>query len=111
MSRCVNQITLVGNVGADPIVRETKKGKKVANIRLATSESFTDKETGEVTEYTEWHTVVTFNQHIISVIERFVQKGKRLLLTGKLQYRDYEPKDAEPRQVAEIILDDTLTLL
>ena len=78
MTGSLNQVTLIGNVGADPDIRSTNDGRKIANLRLATSENWRDKQTGERREKTEWHSVCVFSEGLVKVIEQYIRKGSKL---------------------------------
>lgn len=104
MAGSVNKVILVGNVGKDPEIRQTQSGDKIANLRLATSESWKDKNTGEKREKTEWHTVVVFNKGLASVVEAFVTKGTKLYIEGSLQTRKWQDKDGQDRYSTEVVL-------
>lgn len=99
----VNKVILVGNVGKDPEIRTLNSGERVANLSLATSESWRDKTTGERKEKTEWHRVVIFNENIVKVVESYVQKGSTLYIEGSLQTRKYEQAGVE-KYSTEIVL-------
>jgi single-strand DNA-binding protein len=103
MSGSVNKVILVGNAGRDPEVRTMTNGGKVAEIRLATSESWKDKTSGERQEKTEWHSVQVFNEGLIGIIERFVKKGTKLYIEGAIQTRKYQV-DGQDKYTTEIIL-------
>lgn len=114
MSGSVNKVILVGNVGADPEMRRTNDGNAIANIRLATSESWKDKSTGERKERTEWHRVVCFNEQLCKIIEQYVRKGSKIYVEGQLQTRKWTDKDGAERFSTEVVLQGfnaTLTLL
>lgn len=98
----VNKVILVGNVGADPEIRSFDNGDRVANLSLATSESWKDKNTGERREKTEWHRVVVFGK-LVDVIEQYVSKGSKLYFEGKLETRKWE-KDGQDRYSTEVVL-------
>lgn len=102
-SSSLNKVTLIGNVGRDVEIRYTQGGKKIANLSLATSESWTDKITGTKKERTEWHRIVCFNDSLAAVIETYVKKGSKLYLEGALQTREWE-KDGVKRYSTEIVL-------
>jgi len=104
MSWSLNQVSLIGHVGADPEIRTTEGGRKVANLRLATNESWTDKRSGEKREQTEWHHIVVWSEGLIDVLEKYVSKGDRLYLSGKLQTRKWEDRDGNERYTTEIVL-------
>lgn len=103
MAGSVNKIILVGNVGKDPEVRTMQNGQKVANISLATSESWKDKATGERKEKTEWHRVVIFGQ-LADIAERYVQKGSKIYVCGSLQTRKWADKDGVEKYSTEVVL-------
>lgn len=103
MAGSLNCVTLIGNVGADPEVRNLTSGNAVANLSLATSESWKDKNTGEKKEVTQWHRIVVWNDGLISVIEKYVKKGSKLYIEGKLQTRKYE-KDGVDHYTTEVVL-------
>ena len=102
MAQSVNKVILVCRAGADPEIRATKDGKQIANLRVATSETWKDK-SGERQERTTWHTVVSFHEHITKVIEQYVKKGSLLYIEGALQTRKYE-KDGIERYTTEVVL-------
>ncbi len=99
----VNKVILLGRVGADPEIRTTTNGDRIANLRLATSESWRDKATGEKKEKTEWSTVVCFNDNLTKVIENYVKKGALIYIEGQLQTRKWE-KDGVERYSTEVVL-------
>ena len=103
MSRGVNKVILLGNVGGDPEVRHMPNGNAVANITLATSESWKDKQTGQQQEKTEWHRIVFFGR-LAEVVGQYVRKGSKLYIEGKLQTREWE-KDGVKRYTTEIVVD------
>lgn len=100
MSRSLNRATLIGNVGADPEIRTTGSGTRVANFRVATSRRYTDRN-GEEQETTQWHAVVAWEK-LAEVVERFVRKGERVYVDGEIEYRQYEAKEGGTRYVTEI---------
>lgn len=100
----VNKATLIGRVGADPEIRRLQDGSPVVNIRLATSETWKDKHTGERKEKTEWHTVVIFNEGIAKVAESYVRKGSKIYVEGAIQSREWQDKDGVKRYSTEIVL-------
>jgi single-strand DNA-binding protein len=100
----LNKVTLIGNVGADPEIRSTQSGDKIASIRLATSEKWRDKSSGETKEKTEWHSVVVFNEGLVKVVESYVRKGSKLYLEGQLQTRKWTDKDGSDRYSTEVVL-------
>lgn len=97
----VNKAQLIGNVGADPEVKPLNNGGKVANFRVATSETFKDKD-GNRQEKTEWHRIVAFG-NVADIIEKYVRKGNQIFVEGKIQTRDWEDKDKNKRQTTEIL--------
>lgn len=100
----MNRVTLVGNVGRDPESRSFQNGGKVVNLSIATAESWKDKSTGERREKTDWHTVAVFQDVLVSVIERFVRKGSRVLVEGKLQTRKWQDSQGQDRYATEVVL-------
>lgn len=104
MAGSVNKVVLVGNLGAEPEVRHTQDGRPVVNLRLATSESWRDKATGERRERTEWHRVVVFNEGLCRIIEQYLHKGSKLYLEGQLQTRKWEDQSGQERYTTEIVL-------
>jgi single-strand DNA-binding protein len=103
MAGSVNKVILVGNLGADPEIRRLNSGDPVVNIRVATSESWRDKNSGERKEKTEWHNVVIFNDQIAKVAEQYLKKGMKVYVEGQLQTRKWE-KDGVERYTTEIVL-------
>ncbi|WP_421709917.1 single-stranded DNA-binding protein [Algihabitans sp.] len=104
MSGSVNKVILVGNLGRDPEVRSLQNGGKVANLSLATSENWRDRQTGERREKTEWHRVVVFDERLIDVIERYVKKGAKLYMEGQLQTRKWTDQSGQERYSTEVVL-------
>jgi single-strand DNA-binding protein len=102
MAGSVNKVILIGNVGKDPEIKSFDNGGKVANFSIATSESWKDKQSGERKEKTDWHNVAVFGQ-LADIVERYVKKGSKLYVEGKLSTRTYE-KDGEKRYVTEVVL-------
>lgn len=100
----VNKVIIVGNLGADPEVRSFQNGGKVASMRIATSERWKDRNTGEQKERTEWHTVAIFAEGLVSVAERFLRKGSKVYVEGKLQTRKWTHSDGGDRYSTEIVL-------
>jgi single-strand DNA-binding protein len=103
MAGSLNKVLLIGNVGADPEIRVTQGGKKIANMRMAMSESWRDKSSGEKREKTEWVNVVCFNENLVPVIENYVKKGSKIYVEGQLATRKYE-KDGIERYTTEVVL-------
>jgi single-strand DNA-binding protein len=104
MAGSVNKVTLVGNLGKDPEVRNTQSGMKIVNLRIATSESWNDKASGERQERTEWHSVVIMNDRLADVAERFLKKGSKVYLEGKLQTRKWTDQAGQERYSTEVLL-------
>ena len=104
MSGSVNRVTLLGNLGADPEIRRTQSGNPIANLRIATSETWKDKATGERREKTEWHTVVIFSEGLCKVAEQYLRKGSKIYLEGALQTRKWQDKDGKDRYSTEVVL-------
>lgn len=100
----VNKVILVGNVGKDPEMRNTKDGKKIATFSLATSESWKDKNTGERKETTEWHRIVVFNENIAGVVEKYVHKGSKLYIEGSQKTRKWTDNDGIERYTTETVV-------
>ena len=114
MAGSLNKVMLIGNLGADPEIRSLPSGGKVANLRIATSETWRDKQSGERREKTEWHSVTIFNENLVRVVESYVKKGSKLYIEGQLQTRKYQAKDGGERYTTEIVLQGfsgSLTLL
>lgn len=114
MSGSVNKVILVGNLGADPEIRHTNDGRKIANLRIATSEKWRDKNSGEQKERTEWHRVVVFSEGIAKVCEQYLRKGSTVYVEGQLQTRKWQDQDGNDRYSTEIVLQGfncTLTML
>lgn len=103
MAGSVNRVLLIGNVGADPELRRTQEGKPIANLRIATSESWRDRD-GNRKEKTEWHSVVCFNEGLCKVIESYIKKGSKLYVEGALQTRKWADKDGNDRYSTEIVI-------
>lgn len=104
MAGSVNKVILVGNLGADPEVRRLNSGDPVVNLRIATSESWRDKNSGERREKTEWHQVVIFNDNLAKVAENYLKKGAKVYLEGQLQTRQWEDQSGQKRYSTEIVL-------
>lgn len=100
----VNKVILVGNLGADPEVKKLPSGDPVVNLRIATSESWRDKNSGERKEKTEWHSVVIFNENIAKTAEKYLKKGSKVYLEGQLQTRKWQTKEGQERYTTEIVL-------
>ena len=104
MGASVNRATILGHLGADPEIRNLPEGGRVANLSVATSESWTDKESQEKKERTEWHRVTIFSEPLIALAEKALHKGSRVYLEGALQTRKWQDKDGIDRYTTEIIL-------
>ena len=100
----VNKVILVGNLGADPEVRQLPSGEPVVNLRLATSESWRDKNSGERKEKTEWHKIVIFNENLAKVAEKYLHKGSKIYIEGALQTRKWTNKDGQDQYSTEVVL-------
>ena len=104
MAGSVNKVILVGNLGADPEVRRLNSGDSVVNMRIATSETWRDKASGERRERTEWHNVVIFNEQLGKVAEQYLKKGAKVYVEGQLQTRSWEDQSGQKRYTTEIVL-------
>jgi single-strand DNA-binding protein len=104
MAGSVNKVILVGNLGADPEIRRTQDGRPVANLRVATSDSWRDKATGERRERTEWHRVVIFNEGLCRIAEQYLKKGAKVYLEGQLQTRKWQDQQGQDRYSTEVVL-------
>ncbi len=114
MAGSVNKVILVGNLGADPEIRSTQAGKRVANLRIATSESWRDRQTGERKERTEWHRVVIFSDGLADICERYLKKGSKVYVEGQLQTRKWQDQSGQDRYSTEVVIQGfggTLTML
>lgn len=114
MAGSVNKVILVGNLGADPEIRRTQDGRPIANLSVATSETWRDKNTGERKEKTEWHRVVIFNEGLCKVAEQYLKKGSKVYIEGALQTRKWQDKDGKDKYSTEVVLqgfNSTLTML
>jgi single-strand DNA-binding protein len=104
MAGSVNKVTLLGNLGKDPEVRSTQSGMKIVNLRIATSESWNDKASGERQERTEWHSVVIMNDRLADVAEKYLRKGSKVYVEGKLQTRKWTDQAGQERYSTEVML-------
>jgi single-strand DNA-binding protein len=104
MAGSVNKVILIGNLGKDPEVRTTQDGQKIVNLTLATSENWTDRNSGERKERTEWHRVVIFNDRIGEVAERFLRKGRKVFVEGSLQTRKWTDQSGQERYTTEVVI-------
>ena len=104
MAGSVNKVILIGNLGKDPEIRSLGSGDKVASLRLATTETWRDKSSGERKEKTEWHTVTIFNENVVRVAEQYLKKGSSVYVEGQLQTRKWQDKDGQDRYSTEVVL-------
>jgi single-strand DNA-binding protein len=104
MGGSVNKVILIGNLGADPEIRRTQDGRPIVNLRVATSETWRDKNSGERKERTEWHRVVIFNENICKVAEQYLKKGSKIYLEGQLQTRKWQDQSGQDRYSTEVVL-------
>ncbi|CAH0340745.1 single-stranded DNA-binding protein [Rhizobium sp. CECT 9324] len=114
MAGSVNKVILIGNLGADPEIRRTQDGRPIANLRIATSETWRDKNSGERKEKTEWHTVVIFNEGLCKVAEQYLKKGSTVYIEGALQTRKWQDQNGQDRYSTEVVLqgfNSTLTMI
>ena len=114
MAGSVNKVILIGNLGADPEVRNFQNGGKVCNLRIATSETWKDRNTGERREKTEWHQVAIFQEGLVRIAEQYLKKGAKVYIEGKLQTRKWQDQSGQDRYSTEVVLqgfDGTLTML
>jgi single-strand DNA-binding protein len=114
MAGSVNKVILIGNLGKDPEIRRTQDGRPIANLRVATTESWRDKTSGEKREKTEWHSVVIFNEGLCRVAEQYLKKGAKIYVEGQLQTRKWQGQDGQDRYSTEVVLqgfNSVLTML
>lgn len=104
MAGSVNKVILIGNLGADPEVRSFQNGGKVANMRIATSETWKDKNSGEKKERTEWHTVAVFAEGLVRIVEQYLSKGSKVYIEGQLETRKWQDQSGADRYSTEIVL-------
>ncbi|MBB4000355.1 single-stranded DNA-binding protein [Aureimonas pseudogalii] len=104
MAGSVNKVILVGNLGADPEIRRLNSGDAVVNLRIATSESWRDKASGERKEKTEWHNVVIFNENLVKVAEQYLKKGSTVYIEGQLQTRSWDDQSGQKKYATEVVL-------
>ena len=110
----LNEANIIGNVGKDPEIRHTQSGDKVASFSVATTEKWRNKSSGEMQEATEWHRIVVWNEHIAQIVEKFVAKGTKVMVRGKLQTRKWTDNKGAEKYTTEIVLnrfDGKLVLL
>ena len=114
MAGSVNKVILIGNLGRDHEIRRTQDGRPIANLRIATSDTWRDKATGERREKTEWHSVVIFNENLCRVVEQYLKKGSKVFIEGQLQTRKWQDQSGQDRYTTEVVLqgfNGTLTML
>lgn len=114
MAGSVNKVIIIGNLGRDPEVRSFQNGGKVCNLRIATSETWKDRNTGERRERTEWHSVAVFSEGLVRVCEQYLRKGSKVYIEGKLQTRKWQDQSGQDRYSTEVVLqgfDATLVML
>ena len=104
MAGSINKVILVGNLGADPEIRQTKDGRPIANLSVATGGSWKDKNTGERREKTEWHRVVIFNEGLANIAEQYLRKGSKVYLEGQLQTRKWQDQNGQDKYTTEVVL-------
>lgn len=104
MAGSLNKVMLIGNLGADPEVRSFQNGGKVCNLRIATSESWKDRNTGERQERTEWHSVAIFSEGLVGVAERYLRKGSKIYIEGQLRTRKWQDQSGNDRYSTEVVL-------
>ena len=104
MAGSVNKVILIGNLGKDPEIRRTQDGRPIANLRIATSESWRDKNSGERREKTEWHSVVIFSEPLCKIVEQYVKKGSKVYIEGALQTRKWQDQQGQERYSTEVVL-------
>ena len=102
--RSVNKVILIGNLGADPEVRTFQNGGKVCNLRIATSETWRDKQSGERRERTEWHSVAIFSEPLVRVAEQYLRKGSKIYVEGQLETRKWQDQSGQDRYTTEVVL-------
>ena len=114
MAGSVNKVILIGNLGRDPEVRSFQNGGKVCNLRIATSETWKDKNTGERREKTEWHSVAVFQEGLVRIAEQYLRKGSKVYIEGQLQTRKWQDQSGQDKYSTEVVLQGyggTLTML
>ncbi len=104
MAGSVNKVILIGNLGRDPEIRSFPNGGKVCNLRIATSETWRDKATGERKERTEWHSVAIFNENLVKVAEQYLRKGSKVYIEGQLETRKWQDQSGQDRYTTEVAL-------
>ncbi len=114
MAGSVNKVILIGNLGRDPEIRSTQDGTRIANLSLATSDTWRDKNTGERRERTEWHRVVIFDEKLSEVAEKYLRKGSKIYIEGQIQTRKWQDQSGQDKYTTEVVLNrfrGTLTML
>lgn len=114
MAGSVNKVILIGNLGADPEIRNTQDGRPICNLSVATTDSWRDKSSGEKRERTEWHRVVIFNEGLCRIAEQYLRKGSKVYLEGQLQTRKWQDQSGQDKYSTEVVLqgfNSTLTML
>ena len=114
MAGSVNKVILIGNLGADPEIKRTQDGRPIANLRIATSDTWRDKATGERKEKTEWHRVVIFSEPLCKIVEQYLKKGAKVYIEGALQTRKWTDQSGVEKYSTEVVLqgfNSTLTML
>jgi single-strand DNA-binding protein len=114
MAGSVNKVILIGNLGRDPEVRSFQNGGKVCNLRIATSETWKDRNSGERREKTEWHTVAIFNEGLVRIAEQYLRKGSKIYIEGQLETRKWQDQNGQDKYSTEVVLRNyggTLTML
>ena len=114
MAGSVNKVILIGNLGADPAIRRTQDGRPIANLRIATTETWRDRNSGERREKTEWHRVVIFNEGLAKVAEQYLKKGAKVYVEGQLQTRKWTDQSGADKYTTEVVLqgfNSNLTML
>ncbi|MDA1132528.1 MAG: single-stranded DNA-binding protein [Proteobacteria bacterium] len=104
MAGSVNKVILIGNLGADPEIRHTQDGTAIANLRLATNETWRDKATGERREKVEWHRVAIFNENLVKIAEQYLKKGSKVYIEGQLQTRKWQDQSGADKYSTEVVL-------
>lgn len=104
MAGSINKVILIGNLGKDPEIRSTQDGREIANLTIATSESWTDKNSGEKRERTEWHKVAIFNPGLVTLCKNYLHKGSKIYVEGQLQTRKWQDNSGQDRYTTEVVL-------
>lgn len=104
MASSVNKVILIGNLGKDPDIRSTQNGNRIASFSLATSESWNDKATGDRKENTQWHRIVVYNDNLVSLVEKYLEKGSKIYLEGQLENRKWTDDNGKEHFTTEVVL-------